>query len=146
MILYIIIMIAQITAHRSVSTLFEEINQLQGGEPWGRFLDAGTGTNSIGWISTLDTDRWTTVSGAEAHAIQVRDAVAMTRRPRDRIVVGNWADPGLLAGETYDTVLADYVLAAEPDGRSILSNEKRLHCSHPTAINCGRSPAVELVE
>ena len=112
MILYIIIMVAQITAHRPVSTLFEEINRLQGGEPWGRFLDAGTGTNSIGWISTLDTDRWTAVSGAEAHAIQVRNAVATTHRPQDRIVVGNWADPDLLAGETYDTVLADYLLGA----------------------------------
>lgn len=112
MILYIISMLPQTPAHRPFSTLFEEVEKLQDGEAWGSFLDAGTGTNSIGWISTLATDRWTAVSGAEAHAIQVRDAVGATRRPRDRIVVGNWANPGLLAGESYDTVLADYLLGA----------------------------------
>jgi len=112
MILYIIKMPSQITALRPFSALFEEIGRLQGREPWGRVLDAGTGTNSIGWISSLATDRWTAVSGAEAHAIQVRDAVATTRRPQDRIIVGNWADPALLTGETYDTVLADYLLGA----------------------------------
>jgi len=110
MILYIITMPLQNAA--PFSTLFEEVERLQDGKAWGSFLDAGTGTNSMGWISTLATDRWTAVSGAEAHAIQVRDAVAATRRPRDRIVVGNWANPDLLAGESYDTVLADYLLGA----------------------------------
>lgn len=80
--------------------------------PWGSFLDAGTGTHSIGWIASLETERWTAVSGAEGHAIQVRDAVEDIRRTRDRIVVGNWADPRLLENERYDTVLADYLLGA----------------------------------
>jgi hypothetical protein len=112
MILYIIAMTTQIATHRRSSTLFDEVEKLQDGKPWGRFLDAGTGTNSIGWIGGLATDNWTAVSGAEAHAIQVRDAIADVRRPQDRIIVGNWADPALLAGESYDTVLADYLLGA----------------------------------
>jgi hypothetical protein len=33
-------------------------------------------------------------------------------RPQDRLVVGNWADPHLLAGEQFETVLADYLLGA----------------------------------
>jgi hypothetical protein len=94
------------------STLFRYVEDLQGVEPWGSFLDAGTGTHSIGWVSSLVTERWTAVSGAEAHAVQVRDSVEARRRPQDRIVVGNWADERLLAGETYDTVLADYLLGA----------------------------------
>ena len=103
---------AEVAAARKPSGLFRYIEELQGGTPWGSFLDAGTGTNSIGWISSLATEKWTAVTGAERHAMQVRDAVEPARRPQDRIVLGNWADPGLLAGECYETVLADYLLGA----------------------------------
>jgi hypothetical protein len=44
--------------------------------------------------------------------MQVRDAVEPVRRPQDRIIVANWADPALLAGERFDTVLADYLIGA----------------------------------
>lgn len=100
--------------NRSVrtSSLFRHIETLQGERPWGAFLDAGTGTNSASWIASLETERWTAVTGADGHAIQVRDAVEPVRRPQDRIVLGNWADPAMLAGERYDTVLADYLLGA----------------------------------
>jgi hypothetical protein len=94
------------------SALFRSIEDLQGELPWGSFLDAGTGTHSIGWVASLRTERWTAVSGAEGHAIQVRDAAEPIRREQDRIVLGNWADERLLAGERYDTVLADYLLGA----------------------------------
>lgn len=94
------------------SALFRSIEDLQGELPWGSFLDAGTGTHSIGWVASLPTERWTAISGAEGHAIQVRDAVEPLRREQDRIVLGNWADERLLAGERYDTVLADYLLGA----------------------------------
>ncbi|WP_216352894.1 hypothetical protein [Sphingomonas sp. LM7] len=52
------------------------------------------------------------VTGATGHAVQVRDTVDPVRRPRDRIVVANWADPALLHGERFDTVLADYLIGA----------------------------------
>lgn len=94
------------------SGLFRCIEDLQGDRPWGSFLDAGTGTNSIAWTASLATERWTAVSGAQGHAIQVRDAVESRRRPQDRIVLGNWANEALLAGERYDTVLADYLVGA----------------------------------
>lgn len=94
------------------SGLFREIERIHGDRPWGAFLDAGTGTHSIDWVGSLATERWTAVSGAEAHAAQTADAIAAKRRATDRIVVGNWADPSLLAGERYDTVLADYLLGA----------------------------------
>ncbi len=99
-------------ARRKPSALFQYIESLQGDRPWGSLLDAGTGTNSINWVSGLETDRWTAVTGAQNHAIQVRDAVAKQRRKQDRIILGNWADPALLAKEQYDTVLADYLLGA----------------------------------
>lgn len=96
----------------AASMLFRHVEALQGERPWGALLDAGTGSGSIRWVQSLDTERWTAVTGAEGHARQVRDLSAAGRRPADRIVLGNWADPALLAGETYDTVLADYLLGA----------------------------------
>jgi len=99
-------------AGKSGSRLFRYIEELQGDRPWGSFLDAGTGTNSGRWVASLPTERWTAVSGAQGHAIQVRDAVEDARRPQDRIVLGNWADEALLEGERYDTVLADYLVGA----------------------------------
>lgn len=101
--------IKEVTA---ASGLFRHIETLQGGLPWGTTLDAGTGINSARWIASLPTERWTAVTGAEGHAIQVRDAVEAMRRPLDRIVLANWLDPDLLKGEVYDTVLADYLLGA----------------------------------
>ena len=112
MILYIIAMIFDGKDRQPAFGLFQEIEAFQDGQPWGKFLDAGTGNYSIGWIGTLVTECWTAVSGAEAHAAQVADAIAAKRRGADRVVVGNWADPALLAGERYDTVLADYLLGA----------------------------------
>lgn len=92
--------------------MFRHIEDLQGDRPWGSFLDAGTGTNSIRWVSSLTTDRWIAVTGATAHAIQVRDVSDPVRRPQDRIIVANWADPDLLGGEGFETVLADYLIGA----------------------------------
>lgn len=95
-----------------VSALFRYIEELHGNRPWGAVLDAGTGTNSIRWVSSLPTERWTAVTGAMGHAVQVRDAVEARRRPQDRLIVANWADPELLQGDVHDTVLADYLLGA----------------------------------
>jgi hypothetical protein len=94
------------------SALFAYIEELQGDAGWGAFLDAGTGTHSIGWIGSLDTERWTAVTGAPGHAAQVQKLVGEAMRPADRLIVGNWTDPALLQGEAYDTVLADYLLGA----------------------------------
>lgn len=94
------------------TSLFGHIEGLQGDLPWGSFLDAGTGTHSIRWVSSLATERWVAVTGATAHAIQVRDAVEPVRRAQDRLIVANWADPELLKGERFDTVLADYLIGA----------------------------------
>lgn len=96
----------------ALSPLFEYIEQFQGERPWGAFLDAGTGVHSINWVAQLPTERWTAVTGAPGDAALVRDATKSTRRPQDRIVQGNWASPDLLKDETYDTVLADYLLGA----------------------------------
>ena len=95
-----------------VSLLFRHIERLQGKAEWGGLLDAGTGVNSALWSTALPTARWVGVTGSESHARQVMDRAGARLRPQDRLVVGNWADPALLRGEVFDTVLADYLLGA----------------------------------
>lgn len=95
-----------------MSSLFRFVSELHGERPWGHVLDAGTGRNSLRWVATLGSERWTAVTGAVAMAAQARAAAGAAMRPADRIVVGNWIDPGLLAGESFDTVLADYLVGA----------------------------------
>ena len=97
---------------RKHSALYRYIERLHGDRPWGAMLDAGTGVNSIRWVAELATESWTAVTGSEGEADRARTAVRAAQRPQDRIVLGNWADAGLLKGEVYDTVLADYLLGA----------------------------------
>lgn len=97
---------------RKASALFRHIERLQGDRAWGAMLDAGTGVNSLQWVSGLATERWTAISGSASEAEQARQAVGTAMRPQDRIIQGNWADGELLKGEVYDAVLADYLLGA----------------------------------
>lgn len=94
------------------SALFRHIEQLQGEAPWGAFLDAGTGVNSALWSTALPTERWCAVTGSPRHAAQVQDRAGGRFRSQDRLIVGNWTDPDMLAGEGFDTVLADYLVGA----------------------------------
>lgn len=94
------------------SALFRAIEELQAGRPWGRVLDAGTGYNSIRWLLDQETDQWTAVTGAPDYAERIKKMVGRDQRPDDQLILGNWADPELLKGEVYDTVLADYLLGA----------------------------------
>jgi len=80
--------------------------------PWGSVLDAGSGPASMRWLLSLPTDRWTAVTASPRMAANVQTITDGKNRDRDRLVVGNWLDPELLAGECYDTVLADYLLGA----------------------------------
>ncbi|KKB99078.1 hypothetical protein WR43_11440 [Mycolicibacter arupensis] len=96
----------------TVSALFRHVETLQGDRPWGAMLDAGAGVKSLQWIQSLATDRWTAVTAAPSMAEATRAALGDGIRPQDRLVVGNWIDETLLAGETFDTVLVDYLVGA----------------------------------
>lgn len=91
---------------------FPYIEALQGETSYGRVLDAGTGPRSLSWLMTLKTESITAVTGTPAMAAQVQRLVGDRQRPQDRLLVGNWTDPDLLAGEQFDTVLADHLLGA----------------------------------
>lgn len=93
-------------------SLYDKLSELQGSDPWGSLLDAGTGKGSMRWLLSLTTDRWTAVTGSSRMAEVARAEIAERQRPQDRLIVGNWMDAELLSGESYDTVLADYLLGA----------------------------------
>ena len=92
--------------------LFAAVERMQGDRPWGSVLDAGTGSHSLKWLTRLPTARWTAVTGDARRERRLKEELKDTLRASDRIVSGNWTDPTLLFGETYDVVLADYLLGA----------------------------------
>lgn len=92
--------------------MFGVVEHVQADAPWGSVLDAGTGVRSARWISSLPSDRWTAVSADAEHLQLSAASVGSRHRPQDRFVLGNWQDAALLAGERYDTVLAEYLLGA----------------------------------
>ena len=98
-------------AHKH-SALYRYIERLQGEQPWGSLLDAGTGDSSLRWICELPTERWTAVTASARMVESARDAIGTIAREQDRIVHGNWADNSLLEGEVFNTVIADYLLGA----------------------------------
>jgi len=97
---------------RATSSLFRYIESLQGDQPWGDFLDAGTGVNSALWSNGLATTKWVGVSGSPSHAEQVCQTLGEALRVQDEVLVGNWCEPDFLQGRVFDTVLADYLLGA----------------------------------
>ena len=97
---------------RKTSPLFRHMQAQQGGRPWGRVLDAGTGPASLRWIAGLETDSWTAITASERERTLSREAVSDQIRAQDRILKGSWTDPTLLEGEHFDTVIADYLLGA----------------------------------
>lgn len=92
--------------------LFDHIIALHGERSYGSVLDAGTGRHSLRWVRGLPTTRWTAVTADPDMRRAVVEDVADPPRPDDRIVLGDWTDATLLAGEVYDVVLADYLLGA----------------------------------
>lgn len=93
-------------------TLYERVSQLHGHRPWGSVLDAGTGPGSMRWLQALDCERWTAVTGAPQMLEKTRQAMQQPPREQDSLLLGNWMDPALLAGQRFDVVLADYLLGA----------------------------------
>ena len=91
---------------------FTLIEELQGNAPFGSVLDAGTGPRSVRWLMKLETDSWTAVTGDPRMRDKVDRQVGEDKRAQDRLLLGNWNDPELLAGETFDTVVADHLLGA----------------------------------
>lgn len=100
------------TNKAAISSLFSFIEDLHGARRWGSLLDAGTGVKSLEWILTLPTERWTAVTASHTMAQRTRESPGTRIRLQDRIVIGNWVNDNLLTGETFDTLLVDYLVGA----------------------------------
>lgn len=96
--------------------IFAAIAAHHGLGPWGRVLDAGTGGHSLAWVAGLGCERFTGVTLGASTAAELRAQLGPRLRAQDRVLVGDWRDPALLAGETFDVVLADYLLGAVEGG------------------------------
>lgn len=92
--------------------LFSTIERWHGGLPWGDVLDAGTGAHSLSWLLGLPTRSITAVTGGSARERELTVRFGARLRGSDRVLTGNWKDPGLLRDERFDVVLADYLLGA----------------------------------
>ena len=85
--------------------LFRWFERLHGPH-WGSVLDAGTGEHSLGWLASLNptklvavtTEKWRMPGLAEIGG--------------GAVILGQWTDPALLYGESFDVVVADYVIGA----------------------------------
>lgn len=91
---------------RREDALFAWFERLHG-PSWGSVLDAGTGDHSLTWLESLAPRALTAVT-VENWRLPSLGTIA----PEARIVLGQWTDPALLAGERFDVVLADYVIGA----------------------------------
>ena len=73
-------------------------------------LDAGTGQESLLWLSQLPTRAWTAITFEEARARGLRQRIPL--REQDRLLVDDWRNPDLLRGESFEVVVADYLLGS----------------------------------
>ena len=104
-----------------------ERSQKETGDSFGRFLDAGTGIHSLRWmasligdnrISDLSIDDYTAITADETMRRNVlKEATSLGIEDNGRIIIGNWQAEGaeedeLCHGETFDTILADYLVGA----------------------------------
>lgn len=94
------------------SSLWDHMRINQFSQNWASVLDAGTGEQSLSWLVEQESLCWTAVTACPRRLTGLRRKFSKKMRPRDRLVMGTWSDPHLLSGETYDTVIAQYLLGA----------------------------------
>jgi hypothetical protein len=93
--------------------LFSVVEKLNGGRPWGTFLDAGTGVHSLRWIQALPTTSWTAITADKQMLNTIQKDSSISLRASDSLVVGNWMDDSFCANlGKFDTILADYLIGA----------------------------------
>ncbi len=111
---------------------------------WGRFLDAGTGAHSLSWVQQLPLASWAAVTADKQMKRTVENEAARDttgKRPENskgNIVLGNWDDEKLLAGEQYEVVLADYLIGAmdgfSPFKQDLIFDRLRRHVAPNSGI------------
>jgi len=103
-------------------SLFGYVEKAQHPKPFGRILDAGTGKHSLRWISGLirqgKASSYTAITADETMRRTVyEEAKKLDIDEIGEVIIGNWfsdsdAETELCHGETYDTIVADYLVGA----------------------------------
>ncbi|KAG7369629.1 hypothetical protein IV203_027375 [Nitzschia inconspicua] len=102
----------------SDDALFGSIEKEQGERDFGNFLDAGTGLHSMRWIATLPEKgltHFTAVTADKTMQTNVQKEVDdLEISPMGNVIIGNWfGEPPIeLKKNSYDTILADYLIGA----------------------------------
>jgi hypothetical protein len=85
--------------------LFDALDVLEGGsQDWGSVLDAGSGQLSLPFVSQRASGGCVAVTASQPMLDALRPVGGC------ELVLGLWSDPQLLAGRTFDVVLADYLV------------------------------------
>lgn len=114
--------------------LFQQIEQWQGFENWGSVLDAGTGEHSLRWILGQFTSSVTAITGDQQRNQALSKQFHTQLRSNDKVMVGNWLNQSLLETQSFDVVIADYLLGAlegfSPYFQSKLFGRLKPHCKN----------------
>ncbi len=116
-----------------------EQTQIIHNKPFGRFLDAGTGTHSLRWMASLiignggddgninideehehilKIDNYTAITAdKQMQSNVIKEATTLGIEERGEVIIGNWQrkqeeEGGICYNEMYDTILADYLVGA----------------------------------
>lgn len=92
--------------------LFQQIERWQGKENWGSVLDSGTGEHSLEWLLSLPTKKITAITGDQQREKRLFQQFQPQLRSTDVIATGNWLNQSLLEHQSFDVVIADYLLGA----------------------------------
>lgn len=80
--------------------IFGGIEKQQGGSPFGKILDAGTGTYSLRWLSTLTEKGMTDLTAITADKIMLKSVQPLVKKldiqDITTLVIGNWFDQKVL--------------------------------------------------
>ncbi|KAL3914467.1 MAG: hypothetical protein SGILL_006091 [Bacillariaceae sp.] len=126
-----------VTSHDSdletTHPILQAIETFQGGRPFGRVLDAGTGLNSLAWIAHLVHDHqrfgvsgWCAITASETMThLCIKEGIKLGLDTQGHLILGNWfggsKDEHDVPAEMidfphdddqFDTILVDYLVGA----------------------------------
>jgi hypothetical protein len=113
--------------------LFETVERYHADKDWGAVLDAGTGLSSVKWLMKLEScTNWTAITADNQMKATIMGDADVNLRDNDKLIVGNWMDDEFCKTlETYDTIVADYLIGAvdgfSPYAQDLIIKKLRQH-------------------
>ena len=95
-----------------MDALFSQIVSWNNNRNWGNVLDAGSGAHSLSWLLGLETESVTALTGDPQTKSRLIKQFNSSLRESDQIICGNWLNQSLLEGQSFDTVIVDYLIGS----------------------------------